>query len=848
MKKYILRCNLSLGDIVVLTGAVRDLHAQHPGLFATDVRTSFRELWDHNPFLTRLDEYDPEVGILECEDLLIGRSGESACHVLHGVLEFLNRRLGARLKPTAFRGDIHLTRAEVAAPSPLRRLSGQDLPYWLIAAGGKLDCTIKWWDWRRYQEVVDAFRGRIQFVQVGHLAHYHPRLRGVIDLRGRTSVRELVLLVHHAQGVLCGVTGLMHLASAVPVRDGQWPLRPCVVIAGGREPAHWEAYPGHQFIHTIGALSCCATDGCWRSRTAPLGDGDPRDQPEELCLNARGTLPRCMDLITSAEVVRRIEGYFAGGAARFLTARQARAAGRAVARAAAQGEPDAPLNICTAREAADRFIASMPEYPGGFRGRGIVICAGGVRLFANAWVCARMLRHLGCSLPIELWHAGEAELDEPMRALVRPLEVECVDALEVARKHPARQLQGWALKSFALLHCSFQEVLLLDADNVPVANPEPLFESPEYVRSGAVLWPDQERVAREDRAWGVFGVPYRDEPAVESGQVLVNKARCWGPLALTRWYNEHADFYYQHVYGDKETLHFAFRKLEAAYAMPARRLEMLRGAMCQHDFAGRRLFQHRNMDKWTLFPFNRRIRGFRHEEKCRAFLRELGQRWDGRLASFKEQAAEGGGEVSIAAVMISCAVRERLRARTLEDLGRTDWGPAPVQVILDEQRFRYKTENIAHTGWRALKAGLAAAADYVLFLEDDVVFNLRLRENLGRWGPLQERRMPVMSLFNPGLPELAWDLAHNAVLVDPRRVIGSQAVLLSRDAIRHLLEHWFEAPAAVDLKFGWLAASLGRPWVSHCPSLVQHVGRKSTWGGRFYGAADFRRSWRSPRP
>ncbi len=859
--------------------------------------------------LTKLDEYDPEVKILECQDLLIEKSGESACHALHGFLEFLNRRLGFRLKPAAFRGDIYLSRAERAAAPPLRRLTGQDVPYWLIGAGGKLDYTIKWWDWRRYQEVVDEFRGRIQFVQVGELAHYHPRLRGVIDLRGRTSVRELVLLVHHAQGVLCGVTGLMHLASAVPVRDRHWPLRPCVVIAGGREPVHWEAYPGHQFIHTIGALPCCARDGCWKSRTVPLGDGDQKDQPEELCLNVRGALPRCMDLITSGEVVRRIETYFEEGAARFLTAREWRAVARSGALAAAQAEPDAPLNICTARDRSDRFIASLPDYPGGYRGRGIVICGGGVRLFANAWVCLRLLRHLGCALPIELWHLGQAELDEPMRALVRPLGVECVDALALARKHPARQLQGWALKSFALLHSSFQEVLLLDADNVPVANPEFLFDTPEYRRAGAVLWPDQDRLPKEDRAWRIFDVPYRDEPAVESGQILVNKAVCWRALTLARWYNEHAGFYYQHVYGDKETFHFAFRKLRAPYAMPARGLKMLRGAMCQHAFDGRRLFQHRNMDKWTLFPLNRRIAGFRHEQKCREFLRELRQRWDARLSSFAipprksrqegahpdaapgvrpssgAAATERAGvlecltaalaadvaapedgrtslrppavgavsgcarqEAGIAAVMISCAARQRLRARTLADLGRTDWGPAPVQLILDKQRFRHKVENIAHTGWRALKAGLAAGADYVLFLEDDLAFNLRLRENLRAWSPLQERRMPVLSLFNPGLPELAWDLAHHAMLADPNRVFGSQALLISRHAVPHLLEHWFDGPVPLDLKIGWLAARLGQPVAYHCPSLVQHVGRKSTWGGAFYGASDFRRSWRAQRP
>jgi ADP-heptose:LPS heptosyltransferase len=918
VKKFIFKCNLSLGDIVLLTAAVRELHSSYPGLFATDVRTSFRELWQNNPFLTPLDEYDPEVKILECQDLLLERSRESACHALHGFLEFLNRRLGFRLKPTAFRGDIYLSRAEKAAASPLRQMVGQEIPFWLIAAGGKLDYTIKWWDARRYQEVVDAFRGRIQFVQVGQAGHYHPPLRGVIDLRGRTGVRELVRLVYHAQGVLCGVTGLMHLASAVPLRDRQLGLRPCVVIAGGREPAHWEAYPAHQFMHTIGALPCCATDGCWKSRTVALGDGDDKDRPEELCVDVRGGLPRCMDLITSGEVARRIETYFEGGAVRFLAAHEARGAARAVALTAAQPEPEAPLNACTARPASDRFIAALPDYPlarrgrnqsprgipssgnqqgpspaapksgpprrralvrkrfvclgeksspmasvstdgnSGFRGRGIVICGGGVRMFTNAWVCIRLLRHLGCTLPIELWHLGEAELDEPMRALVRPLGVQCVDALALTRQHPARQLHGWALKSYALLHSSFAEILLLDADNVPAVNPEFLFDSPEYRQAGAVLWPDQEPLASNDRAWAMFGVPYRDEPAVESGQLLVNKAACWRALALARWYNDHADFYYQYVHGDKETFHFAFRKVQAPYAMPTRGIKMLRGAMCQHDFAGRRLFQHRNMDKWTLFPSNRRIPGFQHERACKQFLRELAGKWDARLSRFggaglqsgEPQPRTGGParEVSIAAVMISCAVRERLRARTLADLARTDWGAGSVRLILDEQRFRYKVENIAHTGWRALKAGLETGADYVLLLEDDLAFNRRLRENLRLWPLLQQGRLAVLGLYNPGLPELAWDLAHQAVLVDPNRVFASQAMLVSRPGVARLLEHWFKAPPPLDLKLAWLAANLGQPVAYHCPSLVQHLGRKSVWGGFFHQARDFSRSWQAVRP
>ena len=101
------------------------------------------------------------------------------------------------------------------------------MPFWIVVAGGKFDYTIKWWDHDRFQQVVDHFRGRILFVQVGEAVHDHPPLRDVIDLRGRTDLRQLVRLVYHAQGVLCPVTLLMHLAAAVESRP-EVPPRPSV--------------------------------------------------------------------------------------------------------------------------------------------------------------------------------------------------------------------------------------------------------------------------------------------------------------------------------------------------------------------------------------------------------------------------------------------------------------------------------------------------------------------------------------------------------------------------------------------------------------------------------------------
>ena len=314
MRKLILRNFQSPGDIVMLTAAVRDLHRCHPGEVITDVRTSCPDLWQNNPLLTPLDEQAPDVTVLDCHYPLIHRSNQEPRHFLDGFVEFLNEQLGLRIRVTAFKGDLYISQAEKDWFSEIEAREGKAQPFWLFASGGKFDFTAKWWDAARYQQVIDHFRGRIQFVQVGEDHHHHPPIDGVVDLRGQTTLRQLVRLMYHAQGAVSAVSLLMHLAAAVEVKPGMPLNRPCVVVAGGREPPHFTAYPHHQFIHTVGALRCCDNGGCWKSRAVPLGDGDVHDNPDALCVDPVGTLPRCMDMITADEVIRRIELYYRGGA------------------------------------------------------------------------------------------------------------------------------------------------------------------------------------------------------------------------------------------------------------------------------------------------------------------------------------------------------------------------------------------------------------------------------------------------------------------------------------------------------------------------------------------------------
>ncbi len=60
----------------------------------------------------------------------------------------------------------------------------------------------------------------------------------------------------------------------------------------------------------------------------------------------------------------------------------------------------------------------FPFPAGRFAGRGIVICGGGEKYLPSVYVLVRLLRHLRCALPVEVWHMGEAEMPADLRGLL----------------------------------------------------------------------------------------------------------------------------------------------------------------------------------------------------------------------------------------------------------------------------------------------------------------------------------------------------------------------------------------------------------------------------------------------
>jgi hypothetical protein len=323
----VIRHKWALGDTVLLTALIRDIHKAYPDKYEIGVDTHWTNVWWNNPHVTKLDsKAGPKPQLIEIGwgDAIkwnaYAKYGDrrEMKHILAWYHYDFERKTGLIVPVTDPKPDLHMTDDE-----KIRRIQGR---YWVIISGGKLDMTTKHWHAHRAQEVVDKLAAQgIHCVQVGavHTSHIHPPLMNVTSMIGKTeNVRDLWNVIMHADGVICGVTGAMHIAAAFE--------KPCVVYAGGREEPWFEAYVNsfkafgpqakpvpveHKFLHTIGLLECCDKQGCWKKRTIPLDPGDLSRKAYTLCrmpLRPEYSHPvaKCQDLIQTDHVVEAVMDYY----------------------------------------------------------------------------------------------------------------------------------------------------------------------------------------------------------------------------------------------------------------------------------------------------------------------------------------------------------------------------------------------------------------------------------------------------------------------------------------------------------------------------------------------------------
>ncbi|KAG2502455.1 hypothetical protein BBO99_00009852 [Phytophthora kernoviae] len=266
-------------------------------------------------------------------------------------------------------------------------------------------------------------------------------------------------------------------------------------------------------------------------------------------------------------------------------------------------------------------------------------------LLASAYATIRALRDvLNCQLPVEIWFRAD-ELQRVPGALGPLRELADADTTGgiTFREINDRRALRFAAKIYAIYNSNFDRVLFLDADNVPVRDPAFLFKSSEFVKTGAVFWPDFWHpghtifhIMGDSLLWQLLDMPYVQMFEQESGQLLIDRRRHAAPMELVNFYSFHSPNHFEQlklVYGDKDLFRYAWIKLDVPFYMvqvpPAVAGKVVNESFCgmtmvQHDAEGNVLFLHRNSNKLTGKVKRQEIH-YKFEARKQARLKRLEQ-------------------------------------------------------------------------------------------------------------------------------------------------------------------------------------------------------------------------------
>jgi len=245
----------------------------------------------------------------------------------------------------------------------------------------------------------------------------------------------------------------------------------------------------------------------------------------------------------------------------------------------------------TVMDALDAASGILKQDAGSlYHGKGIVTVAGG-EYFGPAIVGIKMLRQAGSNLPVEAFLADWEEYEPALCEKVLPnLNARCVvlsqfleppkedEIGDEAANHQNMtfSITHYQLKSLALLFSSFQDVLLLDSDSIPVVNPEELFATKPFTSTGFIGWPDFWVGSEAPVFYRIAGLDQfpKNLPVAssEAGQLLVDKRMHIKTLILATYYNIWGPEYYYPLLsqgalgqGDKNTFETAAIVLGAPY-------------------------------------------------------------------------------------------------------------------------------------------------------------------------------------------------------------------------------------------------------------------------------------------
>lgn len=216
--------------------------------------------------------------------------------------------------------------------------------------------------------------------------------------------------------------------------------------------------------------------------------------------------------------------------------------------------------------------------------KGIVMCVGNGQ-FKHAATSVQAIREiLKSNIPIEIFYIDEYDLSQEKRDYFNAMENVKTISISDRINNVYTQFGGWAVKPYAMLASSFDQVMLMDADVFMFQKPEFFFEDEGYQRTGALFFLDRTLFNnfQEGRKWLKSFLPTHSSYVQqarwwkttstheqESGIVLIDKRKAlFGLLATCKMNdkNERDQVSYRHSHGDKETFWIGFEMIQAPYS------------------------------------------------------------------------------------------------------------------------------------------------------------------------------------------------------------------------------------------------------------------------------------------
>ena len=246
-----------------------------------------------------------------------------------------------------------------------------------------------------------------------------------------------------------------------------------------------------------------------------------------------------------------------------------------------------------------------------FHGTGIVMVAGG-KYYAPAIVSIRMLRKTNSTLPVQLYLQSNSEYEPHICEEVLPaLNAECFVIEDYLRKDAPFKVTHYQLKVLAILFSSFESLIFLDADCIPLHDPLELITSEPFLSTGLVSWPDF-WIATEDSAFYTIagfqsyptGLPLRSS---ESGQLLISKEKHLSSLLLAAYYNVYGPTHYYPILsqgapgeGDKDTFLAGAIVLHRTWYRVREHTGSVGLTDHQGGFHGKGMIQYDANEEWSL--------------------------------------------------------------------------------------------------------------------------------------------------------------------------------------------------------------------------------------------------------